>query len=325
MSELQFEKSLRGSRAYEIMLADIRKGLGHAYRIVSADDDLADSFFSLVAATVFCQSGDACLNCAECRKVLHLSHPDVIHVNRERDAIKRETIVDLIDSVEIRGMSGKKLYIIHRADLMNLTAQNKLLKTLEEPPEGVTFLLGTANEMSLLETVRSRTRAVYLDSFDERSIYDELIALGKDERQAAVAAACSDGMPGKALLIADSAQYVGYFDAATALLARLNKSSDIVELSPAVQAVDDFDEFLNVLSIIIRDMMVYKHDPSLAPSGELAGDIASLGAKYSDRALAEIVLLINLARKKRSLNVNLQATVDSLLFSMLEVKHKWQQ
>ncbi len=324
MSELLFENILKTSRAYEMMLADVKKGLGHAYRIICADDDLADSFSLLVAASVFCERGDACLSCTECRKVLHMSHADVIHVNRERAEIKKEVVSDLVSSVEMRGLSGKKLYLIHRADLMNITAQNKLLKTLEEPPEGVTFLLGVANDLSLLETVRSRSRAVYLDSFDEKAIYDELISMGKDGHSAAVAAACSNGMPGKALLIADSSEYVGYYDAATSLLSRLNRSSDIIELSPAVQALKDIDEFLDVLSIIIRDMLVFKHDPSLSTAGLLGGDIPALSAKYSDRALAHILSAINLVRKKLSLNVNLQAAIDSLLFTMLEVKHKWQ-
>lgn len=324
MSELLFEKSLRGSRAYELMLSDVKNGLGHAYRVICDDDDLVDSFFTLVAATVFCQNGDACLSCAECRKVLHMSHADVIHINSERGDIKRETISELIGSVEIRGLSGKKLYIVHRADLMNATAQNKLLKTLEEPPEGVTFLLGVANDMSLLDTVRSRSRAVYLDAFDARAVYDELLLLGKDERSAAVAAACSGGMPGKALRIADSPQYVATYDAAYGLLSRLGRSSDVVELSPEVQSVQNIDEFLDVLSIIVRDMLVSKHDATLAGAGRLGGDIAALGAKFGDRALAETLSAINAARKKLSLNVNLQATIDSLLFSILEVKHKWQ-
>lgn len=324
MSELLFEKLLRSSRAYELMLADIKKGIGHAYRIVCADDDLADGFCTLVAASVFCERGDACLSCVECRKVLHMSHADVIHVNKEREEIKKDAVLELVSSVEMRGLSGKKLYIIHRADLMNATAQNKFLKTLEEPPEGVTFLLGVANDMSLLETVRSRSRAVYLDGFDEKAIYQELLSMGKDEHTAAVAAACGGGLPGKALLIADSADYVGYYDAATTLLARLNRSSDIIELSPMVQSVKDIDEFLNVLSIIIRDLLIYRHDPSRSTVGLLGGDISALAAKYSDRALAEILSAINLMRKKLSLNVNLQATTDSLLFKMLEVKHKWQ-
>ena len=59
MSELLFENILKTSRAYEMMLADVKKGLGHAYRIICADDDLADSFSLLVAASVFCEGGDA--------------------------------------------------------------------------------------------------------------------------------------------------------------------------------------------------------------------------------------------------------------------------
>ncbi len=323
MSELAFEKSLKASRAFEIMLADIKKGLGHAYRIVCADSDLADSFCLLVAANAFCPNG-GCLECVECRKVLHKTHADVLHFNLERTDIKKDDVLELISTVNMRGLSGRKIYVIHRADLMNATSQNKFLKTLEEPPENVTFLLQVENELGLLETVRSRCSAIFIDRVDEKEIYEELLNMGKDEHIAAVAAACSDGMPGKALAIAESQDYIAYYDAAASLLCRLNKSSDVVELSPAVQAMKDPNVFLDVLSIIVRDALVFKHDPNNTIAKALNADIGALSEKFSDRALAEILTQINAVRKKTSLNVNLQASIDNLLFCMLEVKHKWQ-
>ena len=324
MSELFFENALRGSRAYALMRSDIERGLSHAYMVISADDELTDSFFTLCGMTLFCQNGDACGECAECRKVLHSSHADIIHVNVERSDIKRDDVMELVGSVAVRALGKRKIYFIHRADLMNAVSQNKLLKTLEEPPENVTLFLGVANERAMLATVRSRTRAIYLDSFDESVIYDELIRLGKDEKAAAVASACSDGMPGRALLIADSPEYVSYYNGAVALLEGLNRSSDVADMSARVCAVKDIDEFLNVLSIIIRDMIIFKHSPEKTMSGQLGGGLEALSAKYGERALAAILFEINNVRKKLKLNVNLQASIDSLLFSMLEVKHKWQ-
>jgi len=53
-------------------------------------------------------------------------------------------------------------------------------------------------------------------------------------------------------------------------------------------------------------------------------EIRNIAEGFSAKAISEIILLINDARKKLSLNVNLQGTIDSLLFSILEAKYKWQ-
>lgn len=63
---------------------------------------------------------------------------------------------------------------------------------------------------------------------------------------------------------------------------------------------------------------------TLMLSKHLSSDIINLSGRYSEHALAEILFRINAARRKISLNVNVMATVDDLLFSMLEAKHKWQ-
>lgn len=81
---------------------------------------------------------------------------------------------------------------------MNAQAQNKILKTLEEPPKDVTIFLGVANEASMLATIKSRTRNVYIDLFDEETIYNSMLALGLDDQMSAIAAACSEGQLGKA-------------------------------------------------------------------------------------------------------------------------------
>lgn len=104
----------------------------------------------------------------------------------------------MLDTIAVKPLSDRKVYFVHRADLMNAQAQNKILKTLEEPPKDVTIFLGVANEASMLATIKSRTRNVYIDLFDEETIYNSMLALGLDDQMSAIAAACSEGQLGKA-------------------------------------------------------------------------------------------------------------------------------
>jgi len=195
---------------------------------------------------------------------------------------------------------------------------------LEEPPKDVTIFLGVANEASMLDTIKSRARAVAIDVFDEDVVYNALLSLGIDKDTCAVAAACSEGQLGKAYKIAQSPKYADLYKCAIYLLTNLNRSSDVVKVDGIVATEQDLSGLLDVLSIILRDMLVCKQNQNLMLSKHLSSDIINLSSRYSERALAEILFRINVARRKLSLNVNVMATVDDLLFSMLEAKHKWQ-
>lgn len=324
MSELVFENALKNSRAFKQIQSDLKSGLSHAYIIASGDDDVLDEFFTLVAAAVYCRNAhSACLDCPECRKVLHGNHEDVFHINEKRDKIKVEDVNNMLSSVYIKSLSGRKLYFIHRADLMNVQAQNKLLKTFEEPPADVTFFLGAANESAMLDTVKSRARTIHLDLFDKEVIYSAMLALGCDEEMSAVASACSEGMLGKARKIATSPEYAEIYRSALNFMRGLNRSSDIVRFDGAIANSDKIGAFLDVLSIIVRDMMVIEDEPDMVLSKHVSGEIVALAAKYSSLALAKILAVINDTRRQLSLNVSALSAIDNLLFAILEIRHKY--
>lgn len=324
MNELTFDKSLRASKAYSLVQSDIHVGIGHAYMVISPDDEIVDEFFMLVAMSVYCQNGNACTDCAECKKVLHNNHADIYHLYPTKDKIKVDDIEQMLDTISVKSLSGRKIYFVHRADLMNVQAQNKLLKTLEEPPKDVTIFLGVANEAGMLDTIKSRAREIYMDIFDTDTVYTALLELGIDEQTAMIASACCEGQLGKARKIANSPKYADLYKSALYVLNNLAKSCDVVKVDGIVSTQEDMQGFLDVLSIILRDMLVSKQNTDMVLSKHVFQDIISLASKYSERALAEIIFKVNSVRKKLSLNVSAIATVDDLLFSILEVRHKWQ-
>lgn len=323
MNKPVFANVLKTSKAYELIKHDLSQGLGHAYLVVSADDDAVAQLFTLIAATVFCENGSACFNCNECLKVVNRNNPDVYYVNDDAKEIKVNDIENLTSSTELKSYSGKKLYFVNRADKMNTPAQNKLLKTLEEPPKGVTIFLGANNETAMLETIRSRCRTLYLDSFDNDKIYNALIELGVLPKTAEVASNCSEGMLGKAYKIAKTPDYAGLYSTVIYFLGRLNRSGDVVVLDRIAPIQNQKDEFLDVLTIILRDMLAVKENGEMI-SKHVSTEVKQLADGFSAKAISEIILLVNEARKKLFYRVNSQATFDSLLFSILEVKHKWQ-
>ena len=207
---------------------------------------------------------------------------------------------------------------------MTADAQNKLLKTLEEPPEGVTIFLGAANESGILDTVKSRCRKVYIDVFDRETVYNALKEMGCAPDEAAVAAACCEGQLGKARVIAFSPEYGERYSDALTLLERLKKSRDILAAETVPSLKSGESEFLKVLAVAVRDVISAKQGAPLFFGADTASRIEKIAQDFSLRALALTENAISRAQQKLAFSVNTAAVEDSLLFEILEVKHKWQ-
>ena len=151
--------------------------LSHAYILSSPDRAACLELAEQIAAAAVCERGtDApCGRCRACRKARDGVHPDIVHVRREEgrqflsvDQIRAMTA----DAYVLPNEAERKVYILDEADRMKTPeAQNAALKTLEEPPAGVIFLLCVENAGALLPTVRSRCAELSTNS--ERSAETE--------------------------------------------------------------------------------------------------------------------------------------------------------
>jgi DNA polymerase-3 subunit delta' len=321
---IKYKNALMNSVAYKSIKADIDSGnLSHAYMVLSPDGEAVKQLFKLVASAVFCQN-NVCLECAECQKIESGNNIDVNFVNLVEGKITVDDINELVESTILAPRVGdRKLYFVHSAEQMNTIAQNKLLKTLEEPPRSVIIFLGVKNESAMLETIKSRVRAISLDLFDVNTIYDEIFALTGDMELSRVAAACSQGMLGKAEQIATSSEYLPVYDRAFGILRAVVKSKDVASvLNDKVFEKESFPAMLDVLSIIFRDMLVSKTDRALVQSQHRLSDVLGLAEGYSALALSKILFLINEERKKLNFNVGSISVAENLLLGILEVKFR---
>ncbi len=100
---------------------------------------------------------DACDDCASCRKIDAVTHPDLVMVTPEKGEIRVGEIRAVEDALSFKPFEGRrKVVIMDGADAMNQAAANAFLKTLEEPPDGSLLILVTAHPDILPETIRSR-------------------------------------------------------------------------------------------------------------------------------------------------------------------------
>lgn len=104
-----------------------------------------------------CEQKKPCGVCMSCYKIERGFHPDLDIINFEEREIPVSVSRDIRKKINIIPNDGqRRVFIIRHAHNMNVSAQNALLKTLEEPPKYAFFILSSDNSDKLLETIRSR-------------------------------------------------------------------------------------------------------------------------------------------------------------------------
>ena len=305
--------------------------LSHAYIIEGAEGSGKKTLARLICAAIACQSDDPpCMKCLSCDKIMRDQSPDVIFI--EADDGKVQLGVDVIRRLRENAVFGAndlavKSYIFPAADTMIPQAQNALLKLLEEPPDGILFLLLCENAGNLLPTIRSRAPICRLEALPDDLISDWLLLNDEnakelektDRKEFEVAVRMASGSLGRAISLCDKKradECLASWRAAENYLKLLSGCSrpggeiaffDFASRLATQKQRAELSEIYSLLLAAVRDLIASKLTKSFKPEFFVnMEDALSIAQNYTTAKLMRLFDIFSESIDELSRNINLQ-------------------
>ena len=275
--------------------------ISHAYLLCGPRGTGKTSSARILAKSLNCKDGPTltpCGKCPACLDIMNSIPVDVIEIDAasNRSVEDTQAILEKIQYVPVNGRY--KIYIIDEVHMLSTTAFNALLKTLEEPPENVIFILATTEPQKVLETIISRCqrfdfRRITTDDIVKRLEYiskEENINIAKDAMYA-IAKNAQGGMR-DALALLDQISVLG-----------INKQIEVSDVNELLGKIS-YDKLHEITECIIN--------ADCSKSVALIDDVYSKGNE-------PVQLVTNLIQYFRDVMIVKNCSDKELVYSLTQI------
>ncbi|RIJ63278.1 DNA polymerase III subunit gamma/tau [Rummeliibacillus sp. POC4] len=319
----------------------------HAYLFSGPRGTGKTSTAKIFAKALNCEhapTDEPCNECATCKSITNGSHPDVIEFDAASNS-KVEEMREIIEKVRFAPASARyKVYIIDEVHMLSTSAFNALLKTLEEPPAHVVFILATTEPHKIPATIISRCqrfdfkRLSSNDILERMKIVLEDIALPYDEQALKVIAKSAAGGMRDALSMLD--QVVSFSGESLTLddalfvtgsisqdifyeLAQSLADKDVAKvLAMLEQLMDEGKDAVRLSEDLItffRDLLLIQTAPDLGDLLELATTdekFKSLANNFSMDTLYSYIDILSKTQQEMRLSLHSKVYLETALLKM---------
>ena len=278
---------------YEQAIVPLNFGrINHAYLIETNnnEDELVDTYLNeFYKQLLICGLNESNEVGISKEKLINLlenkSYPDLLEIKPENNVIKKEQLLEMMEKFSNKSVYGTyQIYIIHHAEMLNLSSANTILKFLEEPENNIIAVLLSTHRYKVLPTILSRCTVMTLKQ--EKSNMIDV-----NDNQILIKLLNNLLIDTEPLIILFNDYYESLFQTKELSLDTLKKISKILQYY--IQTND-----LSSLSIKSSDINLNKFQ------------------------LLEIVSIIDEFSVKLQYNVNIKLWLDSLLIKLTEVKNE---
>lgn len=301
-----------------------KERLSHAYLFEGEEGTKKFETALYFAQMLLCTEEEKpCGECHNCRRVRHLTHPNLYVVEPIKNSIRKQQIIDLQNEFSKTSVEeGPKIYIIKELDTINISAANSLLKFLEEPHPNTYAILTTANIHRVLPTIISRSQVVQFSSLDKSLIERDLIDEGYPDEQAKIASLVSNRLSDALSLLSDDFfletielvkdLYRMLTEVKDSLVTHLHEHGEFI-----FQSNESLKLFLSIMILHQKDLlhvrMKYTQAVVFGDALEISKEIVS--RKSKERITSELEEMLSLTSRLNHY-INQRLAIDNLLIAL---------
>ncbi|MBQ4062402.1 MAG: hypothetical protein IJD14_06090 [Christensenellaceae bacterium] len=298
--------------------------LAQSYIIHAASPKSAKSAAYDFARRIMCEEHTGCKRCSSCLKFDGLNHVDAYIITNDSATLKKEDVENIpLFLAEKPYEGGYKIVFIPDADRMNVTAQNLLLKSVEEPPQNVVFIFSTSNISGILRTIRSRSVEILIRPIPKKAVRD---ALGLKGEMADVYAAYSGGSIEEAKeLIKDDSFNPGRNEAMAVIeILYTYRNPNVYKL--AARLADDIAARSLYAATIFMDAikLSFGMDRLSLLNADMYDKIKTLSDRFTAAGMSRMtdILLEANEKKKAFPGLNSRLLAEDIIIKLLEVRSR---
>lgn len=279
------------------------------------------------AKTLLCEKEgvNPCNKCSSCLSFDSDNNPDIFYITpRDKKSIGADIVrEEITENALIRPFKYKyKIYIVEDFNLFTVQAQNAFLKTLEEPPSYVKFLLMTHDYTNLLETILSRSVVLKMTPLKKQYV-EQYLKNNYTDIDIDLYASIANGNIGRAISLIENDDY----------LIERNNSLDTIknlitlDIVDSINLYDTFSDYKNDISHYLsyflyfyRDILIYKvtKNENTVIQKDKLHDIIAIEKSFSETNLLKKIDFLNDSIKKLQHNTNPALTIETLMLKLKE-------